>query len=154
MNADHILDPTDRRLLGLLQNNARSSMTALGKALNLSRTAVQARIGRLERDGVITSYTTVLRPSGQTSLCALISLRIGIRPCASVLKPLLSWPEIVHGYSTAGSTDAVLVVRVDAAQTLSALTDRLAVIPGVEGVETTVVLDTFIDRSGQVGTGV
>ncbi|HEY1386577.1 MAG TPA: AsnC family transcriptional regulator, partial [Dongiaceae bacterium] len=54
------LDDTDRRLISLLRANARMPTAALGRHLGLSRSAVQERLKRLERDGVITGYTIVL----------------------------------------------------------------------------------------------
>ncbi|CTQ49470.1 Lrp/AsnC family transcriptional regulator [Jannaschia donghaensis] len=47
------LDDTGRMLLALLGENGRRSVASLARALNLSRTAVQDRMGRLERDGWI-----------------------------------------------------------------------------------------------------
>jgi DNA-binding Lrp family transcriptional regulator len=103
------LDVADRKLLLLLQENARRSVAALGRELNLSRTAVQARLARLERDGVVAGYTAVLRTPAVDGVSALISLRFGVRPCSLVLDRIRSWPEILHGYSIAGPVDAVLV---------------------------------------------
>ena len=51
------LDPTDRALLGLLRGNARRSTADLARELSLSRTTVQSRIARLERERVITGYS-------------------------------------------------------------------------------------------------
>ena len=137
------MDATDRRLLALLQQNARRSVTALGKELNLSRTAVHARLARLERDGVVLGYAAVLREPSVGGLSAIVSLRFGLRPCNLVLDRINSWPEILQGYSTAGSTDAVLVVRVASAGALSDLADRLRAVPGIDNVETTLVLSSF-----------
>jgi DNA-binding Lrp family transcriptional regulator len=142
------LDATDRRLISLLQENARRSVAELGRMLNLSRTAVQARLARLERDGVVVGYTAILRKPAADGVSALLSLRFDVRPCSLVLDQIKSWPEILTGYSTAGPIDAVLVVRVSSTSALSSLTDKLATVPGIEGVETTVIVDSFADRRG------
>lgn len=144
MDAD--LDATDRKLLLLLQENARRSVATLGREVNLSRTAVQARLARLERDGVVAGYTAIIRAPPVHGVSALVSLRFGIRPCNLVLDRIRSWPEILDGYSTAGPIDAVLVVRVLSASALSSLTDRLSAVYGVEAVETTLIMDRFKDR--------
>ena len=60
------LDATDRKLIALLQDNARLSTVALAKAVGLSRSAVQERVHRLESAGVIAQYTVRLG-SGITS---------------------------------------------------------------------------------------
>ena len=62
------MDAKDRLLLAYLQRNARLTAVELGPKLGLSRSAVQARITRLERTGVISGYTVILRhrPSNGT----------------------------------------------------------------------------------------
>ena len=50
------MTPEDRRLLALLKANARESTASLARKLGLSRTTVQERIRRLERNGVIAGY--------------------------------------------------------------------------------------------------
>ena len=50
------LDDLDLRLLELLRREGRASMADLGRAVGLSRTAVLARVQRLERGGVIRGY--------------------------------------------------------------------------------------------------
>src|SRR5690606_4991678 len=47
---------SDERLLALLRENARCSTAELARRLGLSRTTVQSRIDRLEKQGVIRGY--------------------------------------------------------------------------------------------------
>src|SRR4051794_5478855 len=54
-------DATDRRLLALLQANARESTATLARKLGIARTTVQERIARLQRNGTIAGYSVVLR---------------------------------------------------------------------------------------------
>ena len=86
MRNDGELDAIDRKLIALLQADARASATALARDAGLSRTAIQERMARLERAGVILGYTVRLveRPRPPVTR-ALLSLRIRTRPCASVL---------------------------------------------------------------------
>lgn len=46
-------DDRDERLLALLQQDARTPVAELARAVNLSPTAVRQRLARMERDGVI-----------------------------------------------------------------------------------------------------
>ncbi|MET3437316.1 Lrp/AsnC family transcriptional regulator [Sphingomonas sp. 1185] len=134
------LEDIDQKLVALLQQNARKATASLARELNLSRTAVQARIARLERDGIILGYTAIIAPDAVQRLSALVTLSIIVRPCALVIDPLASWPEIITIYSIAGERDAVLVVSVESPRALSELADRLQSIEGVGSVETTVIL--------------
>lgn len=134
------LDEIDQKLVTLLRQNARKATASLARELNLSRTAVQARIARLERDGIILGYVTLIASDAVAGVSALITLSMTVRPCALVTDQLASWSEIDKIYLTAGDRDAVLVVSVGSPQALSELADRLRTIEGVGSVETTVIL--------------
>lgn len=58
INGDgHIMDNTDRKILNILNQNARITMKALGEAVGLTSPAVQERVKKLEESGVITGYS-------------------------------------------------------------------------------------------------
>ena len=54
------IDKFDRKIIEILTDNARISITELSSIVNLSRNAVSHRIRKLETIGVIKGYTTIL----------------------------------------------------------------------------------------------
>ena len=54
------LDSTDRALLALLRDDARASTAELARKLKLSRTTVQSRMARLQRQRVISGFTVTV----------------------------------------------------------------------------------------------
>lgn len=147
MKVTDVVDATDRRLLLLLQQDARRSVTELGRELNLSRTAVHARMSRLEKDGVIARYAAILREPALDGISAIVALHLSVKPCRPVLEEIKDWPEIVDGYSVAGPVDAMLIVRAGSTKALSKLTDRLRAVTDISDVEVTVILDHFASRT-------
>ncbi|WP_323797203.1 Lrp/AsnC family transcriptional regulator [Nisaea sp.] len=144
MRNDGKLDPTNRRLLALLKEHGRTSASDLGRTLGLSRTAVQDRIRRLEKAGVILGYTAVVSVADDLPpVAALVSITISERPCAPVLAHLQALPEVERLFSVAGPTDAVILVRVTDTQALSALVDRISAIEHVSTATAAVVLDEY-----------
>ncbi|MBS0296364.1 MAG: Lrp/AsnC family transcriptional regulator [Proteobacteria bacterium] len=134
-------DSIDEKLITLLTHDARMTLTALAQAVSLSRTAVQARIARLERDKVIIGYRAVLgEGADDNALRAVLSVIFSQRPCAPVVEKFRNWPEITNYYSVTGAIDAFMVVRVRNATELSQLVDRLSAIPGVGEVRSAVML--------------
>ena len=134
-------DAIDERLIALLRQNARMSLTALSRAVSLSRTAVQARIARLERDGVILGYQAIVREEDHgDELRAILSLVFSQRPCKPVVAKSRHWPEIEHYYSVTGPVDAYVSVRVRDAQALAELVDRFSAVPGVASASSAVML--------------
>ena len=140
------LDDTDRRLIALLQDNARLSTVALAKAVGLGRSTVQERLQRLEAAGVIAQYTVRLG-SGGDPLQAWLLLRYADGFTCDDLMPLLeSLPQVQQCYSVAGEIDLVVLVRAATAAQLSDLRERIALARGVADVTTLMVLRTALDR--------
>jgi DNA-binding Lrp family transcriptional regulator len=54
------LDATDIRILQLLQENAQFTIKEISQKINLSMTPTHDRIKRLEQEGVIDRYVTIL----------------------------------------------------------------------------------------------
>ena len=54
------LDPTDKKLLSLLQYDSKQTTKQLSSKLNLSVTAVYERIKKLERERIIDKYVVLL----------------------------------------------------------------------------------------------
>src|ERR671926_1259051 len=77
-----LLDATNLRLLAELQADARLSVAELGRRVGLSPPAVAERLGRLERDGVITGYRAEVDPR---ALGLALSAVIRIRPAPGQL---------------------------------------------------------------------
>lgn len=56
------MDDIDRKILKILQDNARTSLKMIAEKTFLSSPAVSARIERLEKDGIITGYHALVDP--------------------------------------------------------------------------------------------
>src|SRR5688572_13153388 len=104
-------DDIDRKLIALLQDNARLSTVALAKAVGLSRSAVQERLQRLESASVIEQYTVRLG-SGGDPLQAWLFLRYAESfSCDDVMPLLAAMPEVQTCHSVAGEIDLLVLVR-------------------------------------------
>ena len=59
---EHKLDNIDKKIIEILQINARTPVKEIAKEVFLSSPAVSARIDHLEKSGVITGYHAQLNP--------------------------------------------------------------------------------------------
>lgn len=140
------LDDTDRKLIAMLQDNARQSTVALAKAVGLSRSTVQERLQRLENAGVIAQYTVRLGSAGDP-LQAWLLLRYAESFSCDDLMPLLAaLPQVQQAYSVAGEIDLVVLVRTDTPGQLADLREAIASFKGVDDVTTLAVLRVTLDR--------
>ncbi|HYE50205.1 MAG TPA: Lrp/AsnC family transcriptional regulator [Azospirillaceae bacterium] len=141
------LDETDGRILAVLEANGRETATRIAALVGLSRSAVQERVARLERDGVIQGYTVRLgaaaRPPG---LEAYLTLRLNGAVCPRIAPLLKAMPEILSIESLAGELDMIVKVRCPDMAALSAVRDRISRIRDVKSVTTAPVLAVHLDR--------
>lgn len=118
--ASESLDRIDRRLLALLQQDARLTQEKLAEHIGLSASAVQRRIRRLEQIGVIDGYRAIVRPSALgLSLSALLSVRLEKHRPSNQRSPqevfsaaVQGWPEVVECLAMTGEMDYLLRVHV------------------------------------------
>lgn len=59
---DHKLDNIDKKILEILQKNARTPIKEIAKEVFLSSPAVSSRIDRLEQAGVLLGYHAAVNP--------------------------------------------------------------------------------------------
>ena len=104
------LDDIDRRLVALLQDNARLSTVHLARTVGLSRSAVQERIARLEQSGVIAQYTVRLGSSGDPLRAWLLLRYADGFGCDDVMPHLEALPQVQACHSVAGETDMLVLV--------------------------------------------
>jgi Lrp/AsnC family leucine-responsive transcriptional regulator len=140
-----MLDDIDRRILELLQSDARIANAAIARDVGLAPSAVFQRIKKLEDSGVIRGYHAHLDPTrvGQ-GLLAFIAVQTGegarARETANVLARI---PEVLEVHRVVGEDCFFLKVRVRDAEALGALLDeKIQTLPPVASTKTTIVLST------------
>lgn len=138
---------SDEELLSVLREDARASTAEIARRLGLSRTTVQSRIQRLERDGVIRGYTVrIADEAEQDRLRAHILITVGPKQSAAVVRALHQLPEVRRLYSVSGTHDLVAVVVAGGVQDMDILTDRIGALDGVERTITSIILSTKFER--------
>ena len=141
------LDATDRALLQALRENARLSAAELARRLELSRTTVQSRLERLERQRVITGYTVVVADAVEAALVrAHVLITLAPRQSGAIEAALRRIPEVRVLHSVSGPFDLIAVVAAQSIGELDALIDRIGALDGVERTTSAIVLSTRIER--------
>ncbi len=141
------IDAIDQILLSELRENARCPVALLARKVGLSRTAVQARIERLERDKVITGYGVRTGDAyEQSQVAAHVMLTVGPKLSGPVEAALRKIPEVRSLLSVSGTFDMIAIVQAGSIERLDALIDGIGLLDGVERTNTSVVLSTRIHR--------
>mgnify|MGYP000905346282 FL=1 len=137
----------DRELLALLGENARMPVATLARRLGLSRTTVQARLERLEREGVIAGYGVRLSEAYQSGLIrAHVLITIAPKSLPMVSAELDAIRQVTMLHSVNGSFDLIAILAASSIAELDRLIDRIGEIAGVERTLSSIILSTRISR--------
>ena len=140
-------DPIDARITTALTTDGRATLRSLSEITGLSVSAVQARVRRLESEGVIRGYTALVDAEAiglpLAALIAITPLDPGQPDDAP--EKLAGLPEIEACHSVAGDDAYMLFVRVASPTALEALIREVRGRANVS-TRTTVVLQTFFER--------
>ena len=135
------LDTLDHDLIALLRKDARAPAALLAKQLKASRSTVQNRIARLQRNGVLLGFTVRLA-SEQAGHPVRAITQIEVRGGAGdkVITALKRLPEVVSVYSTNGRWDLVAEVRVGDLAGFDHALRQMRDIDGIAASETSLLL--------------
>ena len=123
------MDKIDRRILGLLQQDATMPVAEIGRKVGLSTTPCWRRIQKMEEDGVIRKRVALLDPAGVN---ARVTVFVSIRTASHNSEWLkrfsevtAEFPEIVELYRMSGSVDYLMRVVVPDIAAYDAFYQRL-----------------------------
>lgn len=137
----------DQQLLAVLRENARASTADIARRLKLSRTTVQSRIERLERQGVIQGYTVRVDEAAEAGYVrAHIMITVLPRQMTTVVAALRAMPELRSLHSVSGPCDLVAIGAVPSVGDMDELTDRIGAIEGVERTTSSIILAAKFER--------
>lgn len=139
------LDRVDIKILSYLQADGRVTNVELANRINLSPPATHARVKRLEEEGFIRGYVALVDQEkvGLDMTCFIsVSLRLHGHPELEVFDSTIdSIPEVLECHQVTGEFDYLLRVVVRGRGDLKELvTNRLAAIPGISRIHTSMVL--------------
>ncbi len=137
------IDDTDRELLALLRQDARTPVATLATKLKVARGTVQNRMKRLERDGVIAGYTVRVKAQAEAHrIRALMTIVVDGNRGAEVLHALRGHPNVTGLHSTNGRWDLIAELRADTLEAFDRALGNIRLIEGIASTETSLLLST------------
>lgn len=141
------MDDLDQRILDLLVEDARQSVTVMARRLHVARSTLHERITRLERRQVIGGYTVRLGPAATgRRVTAHVAITIDPKRSDHVQQTLRRIAGVRTLHTVSGPFDLIAVVAAESTAEIDALLDRLGSVPGVERTTSAIVLATKFDR--------
>ncbi|PJX27684.1 hypothetical protein CAP48_00345 [Advenella sp. S44] len=127
------LDNTDKQILSILGKDARLSVRAIAREMNISAGQVNERIKKLEKCGIIRGYRVEVNPElAGFGIGAFVTMQIDIQqPVDEVMRAAMAIPEIEVAHWTTGLEQLLLTLRVRDYKSLHELMlGKLRQIPG------------------------
>ena len=138
------MDDTDRALIALLRNDARTNVATLASKLGVSRGTVSNRLRRLEDEHVIVGYSVRLRPDAEPNqIRAWMGVRVDGNQTRAVMAALLGEPGVAALHDTNGRWDLLAELRAESNAELSVVLERVRLIKGIAHTETSILLATY-----------
>lgn len=139
------LDMTDRRILNILQENAKLANKEIAARLNMTTTPVYERIKKLEEGGYIKKYVALVdKEKLGFSLVAFCDVSLKEHSRAYLMKfenEVGSLVEVIKCYHIAGMYDYLLKVVVkDMAAYQDFIVNKLAALDNIGNVQSSFVM--------------
>jgi DNA-binding Lrp family transcriptional regulator len=141
------LDALDVSILSELRAAPRAGYLELSRTLKVSRATVQARLERLERDGIVTGYgpDVELAEAGYPVL-AFATLEIAQGRLTEVTEAMAAIPSVVEAYATTGPGDVHCRLAASSHEDLQRVLIEVSQIPGVARSTSVVALTRLVEH--------
>lgn len=144
------LDKVDRKILEILQRNAKITNAQLSKEIGLSPAPTLERVKKLETSGVISSYHAKLNTAKiGLGISTFVQIKLtghdkeSIRTFISAINKI---DEVIECHHVTGSSDFILkVIAKDIAAYQQLMLDKVNEVPVVDSLQSLVILSTFKD---------
>lgn len=141
----YVLDAIDRKILALLQDNAKMPQAVVAKKVGLTAPSIHDRVRKLEGEGYIRGYVAVLDPRklGQ-EITAFVEVFVEHPKFeASFIEAVRDLDEVLECHHITGEFSILLKIRVpDMAAFRRLLIEHINTLRGVRQTRTVMVLAT------------
>ena len=143
------IDATDKKIIRLLSENARTSYLEIARQCGMSGAAIHQRVSRLEIAGIISGSGVRLSPKNLGySTCAFIGVFLESASMYNqAIEELEKISEVVECHYTTGNYAIFLKIYCkDNQHLMEVLSEQIQKIPGISSTETFISLEQGIGR--------
>ena len=142
-----ITDSVDAALLLRLRDDGRASTAELARLVGRSRSSVQSRLERLEREGVIVGYTVRLAPEHDFgAVRAHVMINVGPKEARAVTATLAGIAQVRILHSVSGDVDLIAEAATATVAEMDGVIDQIGALEGVLRTTSSIILSTKFER--------
>lgn len=135
------IDAVDRKILEMLQDNARTAFRKIAKEAGVSEATIFIRVRKLMEKGVIKRFTALVSPEllGK-GLTAFVLANADPKRLQMVLDALSGMDDVYEVYDVTGTYYIIAKIRTGNRDKLAKIIDQIGLIEGITSTETAIVL--------------
>jgi Lrp/AsnC family leucine-responsive transcriptional regulator len=144
------MDETDKKILRLLQKNAKQNTKEIASQIKLTISPTFERIKKLEQQGVIKAYVAILdKTKIGKSLMAYCQISLFKHSKELILNfrtEVAKFPEIIRCHHVSGNYDFLLEVAVkDMNEYQQFVVEKLSIVDGISNIQSSFVMEEIKD---------
>lgn len=136
------MDPTDVRIIKILESDSRRAFVEIANEIGLSESAVRRRVKNLTRREIIKKFTIEINSGDKTSAITLISVN-STSDTAFVSGKLMGLAGVEVIYEITGQYDIAAVISAPSISEINKCIDEVRKTEGVSDTNTVIILKTI-----------
>ncbi|MGI0090799.1 MAG: Lrp/AsnC family transcriptional regulator [Nitrososphaerales archaeon] len=131
-----ILDDLDKKLITILQDDARASASEISRKTRYNENTIRYRIERLKRSGVIKEFTALLNPRMiGLPIAAIMMITTEPNQLREVFEKLAMFEETKHILQATGKHDLIVVAHYPSMNAMNDASQKIKAMIGVKEAE-------------------
>ena len=146
------MDKIDNQIGQILRRNSRTSVSDMAAQLGITRATVRSRLAKLQSNGEIVGFTTVMRSDAfELPVRGMMLIGVEGKGTDRIISILDGMPEVKTIHTTNGRWDLIIEFGTDTLANLDLVLRKIRLIDGITNRETNLYLAT--KRSSMANTG-
>ncbi len=156
------IDELDARLIRTLRESPRVGLLEIARRLKVARGTVQARLAKLERQGVVTGFGPEIDPAALGyAITAFMLIELAQGRLAEAVEAMQAMPEVLEADAISGPQDVICRIVARDTEHLQELVNELLRTPAIRRCTSYIVLSRqvpprtlpLVDAAGRRGRG-
>ena len=141
------MDELDKKILNILIENSRTSISNISKKTGIPNSTISNRIHKLEEKNIIRQYTTIVNPEAVgIHVTAMIIIQTETEKHENVEKELPKLSNVSQVYSISGEYDILIEVYANDLEELNdIINSQIRTIDGIEELRELIVMEELKD---------
>lgn len=138
------MDDVDRKIIEVLQEDARTPFTEIGKKLGISDATVHYRVKRMRRAGIIRNYTVIVnKEASGREIASYVLISVKQRKVEEISKMLAEMKAVTMVQEVHGAKDILVKIGTSNLERLRDVVKEIQEIPDVVTSECLMLFKTW-----------